>query len=178
MKKSSMKATSLRGLLILIVVIAIGAVAAGFYYGLEQVKEYAVEVSHTSADAIAAERQIGELQRLKFALAESESLVRKAGQLFATESNYQSRAIQDVQRYASRTGIAISSTSFPRDQQTPGSHTLIIKIDGPVSYVNLIRFLEALEGNLPKMQLNGITISRASASTVQVEDLSVQITTR
>jgi hypothetical protein len=178
MSKSSMKATSVRSLLIVCVLLAVGAVAGGFYYGLERVKEYAIEVSHTYADANAAERQISELQKLKTTLASSQTLVKKADQLFATESNYQSRAVQDVQRYARQTGVTVTNTDFPESQQAAGSHTLTIGIKSPVSYERLIRFLEAIEGNLPKMQLSGIKISRASGSGVTVENISIEVATR
>lgn len=178
MKQSSMKATSLRSLLLFLVVLVIGAIAAGFYYGLERVKQYAVEVSHTNADARAAEQQVGELQKLKTTLSNSEELVRKANQLFATESNYQTRAIQDVQRYASRADITITDTNFPDEQQGSGSHTLVIRIESPTSYTNFIRFLESIESNLPKMQVTGITVNRASEDTINVEDINIQVFTR
>lgn len=178
MKKSSMKATSLRSLLVLLVLLVIGGIAAGFYYGLGRVKEYAVEVSHTNADARAAEQQVGELQKLKTTLANSESLVKKANQLFATESTYQTRAIQDVQRYANRAKITITDTSFPEAQQSSDSHTLTISIGSPTTYSNFIRFLESIESNLPKMQVTGITVSRVSDSTIAVEDINIKIFTR
>lgn len=178
MKSLTFKATSLRGLLILVVILVIGGIAAGFYYGLGRVKEYAVEVSHTNADAQAAQQQVTELQKLKTTLANSEALIKKANQLFATESDYQTRAIQDVQHYAKQSNITITDTSFPSEQQSNGSHTLVIKIASPTSYDNLIRFLEGIESNLPKMQLNGIKLSRASSGAVSVEDISIKVFTR
>jgi uncharacterized protein (UPF0333 family) len=178
MKQSSMKATSLRSLLIFLLILVIAGIAAGFYYGLGRVREYAVEVSHTNADAQAAEQQVGELQRLKATLASSNELVKKANQLFATESSYQSRAIRDVQRYASRANITITDTSFPTGQQGSGSHTLVINLASPTSYVNFIRFLESIESNLPKMQVTGVDISRASGDTISVQNINIQVFTR
>jgi len=186
MKKTGMKATSIRQLLTLVLVLVIAAGVGGFYYGLQQVKAFAVDVSHTSEDANASGKNIEELQQLKQALAEREALVAKAEKVFATEENYQSQALTDVQRYASKYGLTLTNTDFevdaPEGSLTTGSgHVFAITIQSPVAYDKLLQFLDAVEGNAPKMQIASLKLGRTTAggaNTVQVEDIKLTISTR
>jgi hypothetical protein len=184
--KKSMKAASLRSFLTVMLVIMILGAGAGFYYGLQQVRAFSVEVAHTAADANASSDAIGELQKLKQALAERETLVTKANQLFSTETDYQSQALKDVQKYASTIGLTISSTSFdiPDDTTTPSASpgkAFKITLQSPLSYTKLLQLLDAIEGNLPKMQVNSVTISRPDTNSndlVITGDIQIVISTR
>jgi len=191
MKKSSLTATSLRSLLFFLMVLTVGGVVAGFYFGLERVKEHAVEVSHTVADADASGKRVDELQRLKVALAQSESLVEKANKIFTTEDQYQSQALKDVQKYANDTGITISNTTFDTGTVTPdesdptqptsSSHSIVLTLDSPVSYAKLIQFLTLVEGNLPKMQVTSIDLQRpgsVSGDNVTTDTITIAISAR
>lgn len=184
--KKGLKATTMRTVLIFLIVILIIGGAGGFYLGLQQVQSYAVEVSHTAADAHASERNIDDLQQLKQNLAESETLVAKANQLFATDASYQSQALKDIQKYASSAGITIVNTNFDSsaDSGTPSGlsgHNFVISIQSPVSYSKLITFLDSIEGNLPKMQVVSVDLSRATGGgedTVSSGDIKIAIATR
>lgn len=181
MKKSSLKATTLRNVLAGILVLTILGAAAGFYYGLEQIRSYAVEVSHTVADANSGDKNIENLRRLKQALAESKSLVAKANKVFATKDNYQSQAVTDVQRYAQLAGVSVANTKFSDDKNSGGDQTMTIRLDSPVSYAKLLRFLNAIEGNVPKMQLIGISLSRPTQSSgdqVNIDEIFITVATR
>ena len=184
--KKVLNATSMRSFLtVLLVVMLIGA-GAGFYWGLQQVRTFSVGVSHTAADANASGDAIGELQELKQALAERETLINKANQLFTTNDNYQSQALKDVQKYARTAGLTISNTNFdaPTDEANPASaseKTFVITIQSPVSYRKLIQFLDAIEGNLPKMQITLIELSHPNpnnADQVATGDVKIAISTR
>jgi hypothetical protein len=184
--KKTMKATSLRSFLTVLLVIMIGLAGVGFYFGLQQVRALSVDVSHTAADANASGAAIDEFQKLKQALAERETLVNKANQLFTTEQNYQSQALKDVQKYASAAGLTVSNTNFDAPAETEGSSTLpgktfVITIQSPASYKKLIQFLNAIEGNLPKMQVASIEISRPNpndADNVTIGEVRIAISTR
>lgn len=164
--KKSMKATSLRSLLTVLLIVMIIGAGAGFYYGLEQVRAFSVEVSHTAADANASANAVDELQKLKQALAERETLVNKANQLFTTDASYQSQALKDVQKYASNIGLTILNTNFespPAESATPttaGTKSFSITLQSPLSYKKLLLLLDSIEGNLPKMQVSSIEVSR------------------
>lgn len=183
--KKQMKATSVRKLLTTLILILILAGAGGFYLGLQQVKNYAVAVSHTAADATASAQNVKSLEQLKQTLAQSSSLVDKANKLFSTESGYQSQALKDVQKYASESGLTISNTNFSAGSTaTPvvsGGHTFVISLQSPVDYKKLLQFLNDVEGNLPKMQIISLDLSRptgTAAGQVAIGDTTIEISTR
>jgi len=184
--KNSMKATSVRKLLTALIVLLILAAAGGFYYGVQQVKSLATEVNHTTADAAASDTNVQKLQELKQSLAQSETLVNKANKLFSTNDNYQSQSLKDVQKYASSFGLTISNTNFePQVNETGAAPTtgttFAITLQAPVSYKSLLQFLDAIEGNLPKMQIASITLNRptsAGADGVIVGDINLTVATR
>lgn len=181
MKKAGMKASSIRSLLAVLFVVLILGVAGGFYLVLQQIKAYAVDVSHTVVDSEASGNQINELQTLKQELQDREQLVKKANTLFATSGNYQSQALSDVQRYAQRFGVTISNTSFEPLAEGSTKPIFVITLQSPVSYTNLLKFLDAIEGNLPKMQVTSVTLGttgQASGGNVTTEDIKIEIATR
>lgn len=179
MKKSGMKASSLKKVLIALLVMIVLASVAGFYYGLQILQAYAVEVSHTVADADASGKSVQKLQELKKSLAERETLVAKADKIFATESNYQSQALTDVQRYAAQAGLTISNTNFdaPADGGLVSTNrSFVITLQSPVSYSKFLQFLNSIEGNLPKMQVSSINLSRAAGGVDDVTTGEIKLT--
>lgn len=176
--KKGMKATSLRNLLIFLIILMLGATAGAFYLGLQQIQAFALDVSHTSADADASSQQIDELQKLKKTLADSETLVKKADQVFVAENKYQSQALRDIQRYASQYGLTISNTSFDSDASVPlGSKAVVITLQAPASYTAFLQFLNAVEGNLPKMQVIDLNLERAqSGDAAKIEPGKITLT--
>jgi hypothetical protein len=179
--KKSMKASSLRSFLIVLIIILLLGVAGGFYLGFQQIKTFAIEVSHTAVDAEASGKQIEELQILKRELEAREDLVTKANKLFATEDSYQSQALSDVQRYARTFDVTILNTDFESDPRGAADNTFVITLESPVSYTKLLKFLDAIEGNLPKMQVTSVSIGRTSsgsANAVTTEAIKIGISTR
>jgi len=167
--KKTQAATTTRNLLAFILVAVILGATAGFYYGLQIIKDYSLEVTHAVTDSSASATNIDQLSQLKQQLASGQALVAKADSLFATPDTYQTQALKDISKYASEAGVTISSidSSNPETssgQATPGSnYSEIITLQSPVSYAKLLQFLDAIEGNLPKMQITGITITRPSS---------------
>lgn len=184
MKKAGMNATGLRKFLIFVLILTLAGVGSGFYYGLTQIREYAIETNQKVADAEASGTQIDELRQLQTTLSQSDSLIAKADDMFATNSNYQSQAITDLRRYASAAGVSIQSTDFTEPDNAPAAlntRTVSVGLGGSVTYTELIRFLELVEGNLPKMQPISLTISRPddpTENTVTVSDITINIATR
>jgi len=185
-----MKATSTRNILGFLMFIVIVGAAAGFYFGLQTIKAYALDVSHTVSDANASGKNIEQLSELKQALADREPLVAKANSLFATEATYQSQVLKDLQKYASDAGITISNTEF--DKQSPSDtaptvvpgtkgENVVVTIQSPVSYAKLMKFLDELEGNLPKLQVTGVSLNRptnASGDLVATDKITITVATR
>ncbi len=178
--KKQFRPQNLRAILAFMLVVLVLGGGAAFYWGIGLVREYAVEVEHRLADADASGQQLQGLQTLKNQLAQSDSLVEKANQLFATPASYQQLALKSVKNYADAAGLSIANTSFG-DPGAEGSHTLAMTLRGPVSYSKLIAFLSNIESNLPKMQVSSISLGRTetgAADSVRTGDIKINISVR
>ena len=176
-------ATTIRNILaFLLVIITVGA-AVGFYSGLRIIKAYSLEVTHTISDSNASGKQVEQLSQLKKQLADGQVLVAKAEKLFSTPATYQTQVLKDISKYASETGVSISnieSVTPAAGAPTTGS-SQIITLQSPVSYLSLLKFIDAIEGNLPKMQISGINIGRptsASGDNVTVQKITIMVSTK
>ena len=179
MAKKSFKPQSLRTILgFLIVAVTLGG-GTLFYYGLEQVKAYAISVNERLEDAEASDEQIQQLQVLKNQLAQSKQLVAKADKMFANSNSYQTQALSDIRNYSEQVGIEIAATDFENSED--GSNIVIIKLANPTNYPKLIQFLTLLEGNLPKMQVTSIEtkyVPGGDADAVEVGDIKINVSVR
>jgi len=168
-----------RFLIALLILVILGG-GALFYFMLDTVRTFAVEVNHTITDAEASGKQIQELQVLKSQISESESLVAKANQIFSTPDAYQTQSINDIRRYAELSGLSIEKTSFG-DEVAGDTRSITVSLQAPVSYAKLIRFLDGIEGNVPKIQVSSITLDHVAggtADTVKVGDIVLKIAIR
>lgn len=188
MKKGQRKkfqATSLRSLLAVVFTVVIIGSGVGFYFGLQFIREYALDVSHSVTDSKASGTNIVELGNLKKQLTAGEGLVEKASKLFSTPATYQTQALKDISKYAQESGVTITSidsTKAAADGSTPVEQfSEVITIESPVSYARFIKFLDAIEGSLPKMQITSITVGRptvASGDLITTDKITVTISTR
>jgi len=180
MASTTLKPQTLRAVLCVTLVIIIAGGLGLFYLGLNEVRKFAVEVNHSVTDAEASRVQVQALQGLKGQLAQSETLIAKANQMFATPDNYQNQAIADTRNYAAASGIAIAKISF--DESIAGSNpTLSVSLRAPVPYDKLIQFLDGIEGNIPKMQVSKVGLNHVNggnANSVAVDDIKITIATR
>lgn len=185
--KKGMTATSFQKILIFLVCVVVAVTAAGFYYGFGEIRKLAIQVNNKVEDAKASGDQIDELRRLQQTLSQSDSLVQKANRMFTTETAFTSDAVRDLERYASVAGIAIGNSTFIENSEVaaPGAASqrfIRISLAGqPVSYAKLLRFMQLIEGNLPKMQINTITISRPdqiNGDAVTVGDITIGVSVR
>lgn len=182
-QKQAFQATSLRKLLVFLMILILAAAIGGFYLGLQQIRAYAVEVSHTTQDASASGAQVDRLRVLEQQLAQTQTLVEKADRIFTTDADYQSQAVKDLQKYASVAGVTISNTDFAQggDIASQPYRLVTIRLEQPVSYERVVRFLQLVEGSIPKMQVDSITITRpasASGDQVNVESIGIRISVR
>lgn len=175
--KKQFKPQNLRSLLLFVITIVAIAGALVFYVGLGIVKDYSAQVNQRLADANASGKQIEELQTLKSQLAQSNSLVEKANQLFATPNDYRSRTLSDIKNYADAAGLSLESTKF----DDASAQTVVVTLSPPVSYVKLINFLSNIESNLPKLQVSSVSLGHVDggkADSVEVDEIKIDISVR
>ncbi|MCD8561577.1 hypothetical protein LRY29_00685 [Candidatus Saccharibacteria bacterium] len=177
MAKHSFKPQSLKRILIFLLFVVIAAGAGLFYLGLQRVQEFGIEVNHRLVDAEASLNRIQGLQLLKNELAQNESLVVQANQVFAMPESYQSQVLTDIRNYADKSGLEIEGTDFG-DAGANGTQTVTVRVVNPASYQSLILFLRGIETNLPKMQVASIRLNHVpdgGADSVAVEDFKLEV---
>lgn len=198
MKQSKMSAAKLRLVLSITVVMLIGLMAVGFYFGQDWLRTMAISVSHTVADSKVSGGDVQSLKKLQAELATRQSIVAKASSIMASSQNYQSQTIQDLDKYAADANISISNYSFaqpaapaapvagattaaPPAAPAASSTTVTITLASPLSYTKLLKFMTAIEGSLPKMQISSINLGRVAGSdhdSVRTEQLTIEVYTQ
>lgn len=186
MKKSGLSAVTLRGMLGTGIVLLILLAGVGFYFAQNWLQSFAVTVSHKVADSKASDTGLQSLHTLQAELSSQQSIITKTNSIFASANSYQTQAVQDLTTYAAATGMTISNYTFPVAAATAtGTGTLpvtqvTIALGSPVSYTNLLKFMSEIEGNLPKMQITGVNLSRISGDSpsVKIDALTIAVYTR
>ncbi|MDB5167168.1 MAG: hypothetical protein JWN26_313 [Candidatus Saccharibacteria bacterium] len=185
MKKSGLNAVTLRGILGTCIVLLVLLAGVGFYFAQNLLHNFAVSVSHTIADSQASGTGLQSLQTLQDELSTQQDIITKTNNIFTSTTTYQTQAVQDLSTYAAATGITITNYTFPVVAASSTATTIpttqvTITLGSPVSYTNLLKFMTEVEGNLPKMQITGINLSRISgdSSSVKIDQLTIAVYTR
>lgn len=186
MKKSSMSPTTLRGILGTAIVLLIILAGVGFYFAHNWLRDLATSVSQTVASSSTSGADLQALSKLQQELLEQQDLATKAAAMFTSSQTFQTQAVKDLGIYAAATGITISNFTFPvagattTGGVTTPSTTITITLTSPVSYINLLKFMQAIESNLPKMQISSINLGRieGDAQSVRIDQLTVAVYAR
>lgn len=188
--KGGLKATSLRKAMSSAVFIIISTSAVGFYFGQDWLGKYATQVDQTTSGASASGSSSQALSQLQEEIAKNKSVSAKAVSILASSQNYQSKIIDDLNKYASASSISIAGYNLTQPS-TAGedasaaisgvkSNFVTITLNNPIPMKNLLQFFKAIETNLPKMQITGINLapSPSSKDNVTIEPLTIEVYTR
>lgn len=194
MKQSAMTASKLRVILSVMVVILIGLSAVGFYFGQDKLRTLAVSVSHRIADSKVSSGDAQSMKKLQADLATRQGIAAKANSIMASSQNYQSQAIKDLDKYAADANIVISNYSFAQPNATAaakggatssapatGSTSVTVTLTSPLAYTKLLKFMTAIESNLPKMQVSSINLGRVAGGdrdAVKTDQLTIEVYTQ
>jgi hypothetical protein len=185
-KKTNITAKSLRGILSVLVFALIALSATGFYFAQNWLLDYAVSISHTVADSNASGNKLQSLSQLERELADRQDVIVKASTLIAPIGTYQSQAINDLNKYAADAGISISNYGFTQPgaataKSASGTSIITATLASPVSYTKLLKFMDAVESNLPKMQISSVNLGRVSggdSDSVRIDQLTIEVYTQ
>jgi Tfp pilus assembly protein PilO len=181
--KKQFNAISMRTILVILVCLMLGALVGGFYYAQDKLKEQSddvnatlVRLSNTSATQPAVD-----LSKLQAELEIHRGITEKLNRLYVPSSNLQSQAIQDINRYSQASGVGIGNFTFgptaDNAQLQPNDVTVILR--NPVNYDSLIRFMQLVETNLPKMNIQGVSITTSpEGQSVTVRNLIIGVSIR
>lgn len=198
-----LSATRLRAILISTILVGILIIGAGFYFIQAHLHSFAVEVSHANEDAATSDSDVATLERLKEQLEEDEATIERTQKIVADSKSYeyQDQIITDLNAYAARAGVAITSFTFASSDQTkragtsssstaPNASTSIAKkstaglksttvsvtLATPTGYNNLMNFVHSIEQNLTKMQLASLSLTKGAGNNeVSINTLEIEV---
>lgn len=177
--KKTSKPQSLRNLLSFILALLILGGGALFYFGLQMIKDYSVEVTESLRLADANDARIQSLQALRTQSQQGQSISTTLDQFFADESNFPSKVRSDISNYAKQTGITGISIAFKNTDTEPAVAT--VTIPNNVTYLQFVQFLTLVEGNLPKLHVTSLDIEPIEGSdgeSVKIHELKIGVTVR
>lgn len=183
MKNTRIKASSLRTAMVIFLLMIGGLSIGGFYYAQGWLTDLAAKSQPASVDNDISASAPQELSQ-----ANKTAAIKAAGVTVPTVS-YQDLIIQDLNSYALSTDIKINASEASQPPAAMTATALIngvqskyitVKVASPVPYSSLIKFIKAVETNLPKMRLTGISLSRVQGSddSVMVEPIIIEVYTR
>lgn len=206
MKARTLTATSLRltlsASLLLITILA----TVLFYFADRQLHQVAVDVSHTVVDANASQSTIQNLQQVQRQLENNKDVITRAGNIVADSQSYQyqDQIVSDLNTYASKAGIKITNMDFTTEAAASGSTpttdrgtdqntttapaapsgvkttSVTVTMENPVGYSNFLTLLRSIEDNLTKMQVQKVSLSRATGGggNIASDVLTIQVYVR
>ena len=169
--------------------------------GINMLRSYAADVRTTIVEANESDRSTEQAKQKIAAYAQNQEVSELAQQIVAERESYryQNVAFTDLNAMAKRAGLTIKRYTFSdtpdpsatrgRAQATPATPQgalkptyIIITIDSPVDYRRFLNFLNYIEQNLTKMQINNVSLTRAqdddSDNSVLSQSLTVEVYTR
>lgn len=190
-----MTAPNLRLILVASILLLI-VLASGIFFAFRQnLLDYSAQVNQDNVAADVSTDEINRLKKLQVELQNDTVAVTRAKKIVSdsTSYQYQNQIINDITTYANAAGISITGFSFSSDLSTgdstattlplttPGlkSTEATISVKSPVSYQAIMDFIHAIEINLTKMQVTGVSLSKStSSSKIVVNPISIKVYTR
>ena len=187
----SLKATTLRVALTVILVSMLLGVGGGFYLAYKHLEESAQSTAQAQSEARSSDARVEQLRETERQLEINAEAVEKARQIVAESQSYQyqNQIIHDLTMYANKVGLSIRSFSFQGNAlatgpsapaSTPGqpstsaptnssanikSVTVSVELAGNITYISLLNFIHLIEQNLTRMQVTSIALSGDAPST-------------
>ncbi|MCA9338358.1 hypothetical protein KC949_02270 [Candidatus Saccharibacteria bacterium] len=198
-KQKGMTPKKLRTILIVVLALMIVSGIGGFTLFVNKMSSFAQEVALDNAKAHSSNDDLRILQGLDQRLKDDQIAINRTQQITATGDayTYQTQIVKDISQYATSIGVSIEGYTFNEVSKVetpaatgadtgaaqpltiPGVRTssISLSIRSPVSYQSLMKFLRALELNLTKMQIQGISLTRNTedSNAVGVGPITVEI---
>ncbi len=172
LKRKTMTAVKFRLVLTILMVIVVILMVGLFLFGYRNMQSVSAETAKRQADASASEDSVENLKRLQRNLAELDGVNEKLQSLRSSNTIPQFDTERSLRTIADQLGLEIRNITFidggssstegsTNTTTTPAaarSSKISFQFSRPISYIELIRFLDAIETSTPKLTLEGITI--------------------
>ncbi|HSW90369.1 MAG TPA: hypothetical protein VLF64_00035 [Candidatus Saccharimonadales bacterium] len=186
MKLKNMTPVKLRIILALSLIILSILGIGMFAFGYGQLKLFVIAAQDVAAKAQSSQSSVQDLVATKKFLQSNADAINRANQLAAESMSYvyQDQVINDINKYASEAGLAITNIAFTTPTTTAvggttappvtgsaattaapagvKSMTANVTIKNPTNYLAMLDFIHLIEQSLFRMQISQIGISASS----------------
>ncbi|HEU4831028.1 MAG TPA: hypothetical protein VFS65_02565 [Candidatus Saccharimonadales bacterium] len=194
--KKTLKASSLRTTMAVIIYLIIGLIGAGFYYAQDWLQKEAAAVGQVVAQSTAGDGNTQAVEALRAEIAERQPAAIKAESIMMSSQTWRTQIVQDLNRYAAKTGITITNYDFAKTDAAAATSpaasntapllagglqtaSINITLQSPIEFSSLMKFIKEIENSIPKMQISGIVLNRSEGSNaVTVQPLTITVYTR
>jgi hypothetical protein len=192
MTKTNLTPTTLRLILIGSMVAGVALAVGVFMLGYQRLSAYSVSTRAVAVQAQASNSSLQNLITLKKELAADQDVVERASMIVSESKSYlyQDQIIQDINRFATSSGITITNIAFG-DTGTAGTvapappapaaggtatgpatapagaapagiktTTATVTVKNPVDYTKMLTFIHSVEESLFKMRISQVTLSK------------------
>jgi len=188
MKKDSFSATSLRSLLLASVVLIAVAIIGGFYFAGVWLSDSAANSKTKNYTSVSGNLNSDQIVKRQEDVYNHKAVSAKAASFIASSQTFESSIRQDLTKYATDIGISITNFSLAQkpsvvttDVPIAGVKTQFVSVTlgNPVEFTKLLEFIQAIETNVPKMKLTGISMDSSSgqSGSVSVKPIIIEVYT-
>ena len=192
-KQRTFNASSLRIALIILLLVVIFGSAGAFSYAIQQIKVYAVDVSHKKVDAVASNGNIQALRTTQQELDQNKDVLEKIGLLRSSSQFPEFQVVDEVRSIAAKNNIQIENFTYGSSAattQTPagspttpaptatttGGNTIALSVTlSSANYLNFLQFTYDIEQHLPKMKIQGIDLNANGSGGAAIGPLVIEM---
>lgn len=159
MKPTGISATNMRVVLLLLFIMSLVGGVAIYYFGNNYLSVKSEELHQFIADNSAMTTSSSSITRYKSLIATSDNLFSKINNIYVPSVDYQQSVNVLLNNYANKSGLSISAIEYQPNASVSNTRAMNIKFSSPVNYDSFIKFIEYLDGSLPKVQITEVNIS-------------------
>ena len=178
MKISNITPSKFRIILILMLVLIVGAHVGVVYVGLEKLKSSSESVSESVKSSLSSGNELNELMRAEKILSTKSKSIKASEDLVAKGFTFTDDLAKKIP------GTSSTGSLSKKKKTIPGvtSHPITITTISPVDYMDLLRLLKYIEGNLTQIHLQNINVSAPqegkNKNLVEASTLNVEVYTK
>jgi uncharacterized membrane protein len=172
MAKKQNSAVTLKNTLLSVLALLVLGTGASFYVASQWLEQSVAEKNSSSSELSAVDIE-GSVNTLR-------PYGQKAEQVYYSSSDFQTQITTDINVYANQYALKVSTVSVESKPSDSSTKLVDVRFTSPVNMSNFIRFLGAIETNLPTIVVSKAEFStnNFNAQTVDVKSLILEVYTK
>lgn len=176
-QKKSLSAVGLQRIFIVSIVLMVALLIFGFSWLSSMLENQHIRADHTTIDAELARDDVTQLQQLETYIEDNQATINRAQAIVTEASQYQRQVVTDIESFARDTGVQIQGFNFVSEDEATAAAVngttvtnVTVTLQNPIEYTSYLRFLKAIEQNLTRMQVTGVSLTPNADNLNQVSN--------